>query len=73
MKRKLKMKLAAAAALAVGAVGAANAAVDASVSTAFQQIQTDATSLAGTVTPIVVGVLGLVIGIKLVKRFGNKI
>lgn len=71
--KKFKLQLAAVIGLAVGAVGAANAAVDPSVATAFNQIQTDATSLAGTVTPIVVAVLGLVIGIKLVKRFGSKI
>lgn len=59
--------------VALFAAGAANATVDPSVATAFASIQTDATSLAGTVTPICVAILGLVIGIKLVKRFGNKL
>lgn len=60
-------------AAALTVAGSASAAVDASVATAFTQLQTDATSLAGIATPIVVAVLGLSIGIKLIKRFGNKI
>ncbi|MDP3671718.1 MAG: hypothetical protein Q8R69_18755 [Telluria sp.] len=59
--------------LLAGLVGSANAAIDASVGTAFTALQTDATSLSAIVVPIVVAVLGLVIVIKLIKRFGNKI
>jgi len=51
----------------------AHAAIDAAVGTAFTAVQTDAVSLAGIVTPIVVSILGLVIVIKLIKRFGNKL
>jgi hypothetical protein len=53
--------------------GSAQAAIDASVGTAFNAIQTDANSLSAIVTPIVVAILGLVIVIKLIKRFGNKL
>lgn len=58
---------------ALVASGAANAAVDASVSTAVAGVQTDATTLGTTVTPVVVGILAIVIGIKLVKRFMSKL
>lgn len=49
------------------------AAIDASVGTSFAALQADAVSLAAIVTPIVVAILGLVIVIKLIKRFGSKI
>lgn len=49
------------------------AAVDAAVGTALAAVQADAVTLAGIVTPIVIAVLGLMLGIKLIKRFGNKI
>lgn len=49
------------------------AAVDAAVGTALAAVQADAVALAGIVTPIVIAVLGLMLGIKLIKRFGNKI
>jgi catabolite regulation protein CreA len=52
---------------------AAHAAIDASVSTAFEAVKTDAVALAAIVTPIVVAILGLALVIKLIKRFGNKI
>lgn len=71
MKKNLIVSLLATA--GVFAAGAASAAVDASVSTAFTAVQADAVSMAGIVTPIVVAVLGLALGIKLIKRFGNKI
>ncbi|MEO7493899.1 MAG: major coat protein [Massilia sp.] len=60
--------------VALGGVATfASAAVDASVGTAFAAVQTDATAIAGIVTPIVVGILGLSLSIKLIKRFGSKI
>jgi len=49
------------------------AAVDAGVTTAMAAVGADAATLAGIVTPIVIAVLGLALGIKLIKRFGNKI
>lgn len=52
---------------------AANAAIDTSVSTALQAVQTDAGTLNGIVTPIIISVLGMFIVIKLIKKFGNKI
>ena len=59
--------------LLAGLVGSANAAIDASVGTAFTALQADAVSLSAIVVPIVVAVLGLMIVIKLIKRFGSKI
>jgi hypothetical protein len=53
--------------------GLASAAVDAGVATAMATVQADALSLAGIVTPVVIVILGAGIGIKLIKRFGNKI
>lgn len=69
----VKNKAALAGALAVGAVTQAHAAIDASVGTAFTAVKSDAVELSGIVIPIVVSILGLVITIKLIKRFGNKI
>jgi hypothetical protein len=60
-------------ALMAGFVGTASATIDPSVATAFTGIQTDATSLSGIVTPIVVAILGLLIVMKLIKRFGSKL
>jgi len=57
---------------AARAASAASAAVDASVATAFAAVQTDAIAIAAIVMPICVAILGLGIGFKLVKRFGNK-
>lgn len=61
--------------VAISMVAAANAsaALDASIATAFTAVQTDATALSAIVVPIVVSILGLVIVIKLIKRFGNKL
>lgn len=55
------------------AVAAAHAEIPAAVGTAFAGIKTDADSLFAMVIPYVVGVLGLMVVIKLIKRFGNKI
>ena len=52
---------------------AANAALDASIDTAFTAVKADATALSAIVIPIVVFVLGLTLVPKLIKRFGNKI
>lgn len=43
------------------------------VKPAFDALLADALVLSGIVMPIVVGILGLVLVIKLIKRFGNKI
>ena len=72
----MKNKAAVVGAVAAGALLAmsnANAAIDASVGTAFAALQADATALSVIVVPIVVAILGLVIVIKLIKRFGSKI
>ena len=50
-----------------------HAALDASIATAFAAVQTDAIALSAIVIPIVVSILGLIIVIKLIKRFGNKL
>jgi hypothetical protein len=73
MKNVKNAVMALAAGVAAFGATSANAAIDASVGTAFSAIQSDATSLSAIVTPIVVGILGLVIVIKLIKRFGSKI
>jgi hypothetical protein len=49
------------------------AALDASIATAFSAVQDDAVALSAIVVPIVVAILGLLIVIKLIKRFGNKL
>jgi len=56
-----------------GLMTSAHAAIDASVSTAFAAVETDAIALSAIVVPIVVSVLGLMLVIKLIKKFGNKI
>lgn len=39
----------------------------------FSGLETTAESLAGVVAPVIVTIMGIVIGIKLLKKFGNKI
>lgn len=39
----------------------------------FSGLETTASSLAGIVAPVIVTIMGIVIGIKLLKKFGNKI
>jgi len=73
VKQRAVAAVAVAAALMGGLVSNANAALDSSVSTAFTAVQTDAVALSAIVVPIVVAILGLVITIKLIKRFGSKI
>lgn len=74
MKVKFSKLVAVSGAVAAMVVtAAANATIDASVGTALTAVQADATSLSALVVPIVVGVMGLSIVIKLIKRFGNKI
>jgi len=71
--KKLRLSTVAFLASCVALVGAAHAALDASIATTFAAVQTDATALSAIVVPIVVAILGLTLVIKLVKRFGNKI
>lgn len=54
-------------------VGQAHAALDASIATAFDAVETDAIALSALVVPIVVSILGLTLVIKLIKRFGRNI
>lgn len=64
------------AAVASGAltlVSAAHAALPAGVDTGFTAIGTDATTLAGYAGTAVMLVLGFTIGLKLTKRFANKV
>lgn len=51
----------------------AHAALPASVGTSLTAVQTDATSIFDLVFPVVASIFGLVVVIKLFKRFGNKI
>lgn len=60
-------------ALFAGLMKSANAALDASIGTAFTAVQTDAVALSALIIPIVVSVLGLMLTIKLIKKFGNKV
>ena len=73
VKQRAVAAVVVAAALMVGLMVDANAALDSSVATAFTAVQTDAVALSAIVVPIVVAILGLVITIKLIKRFGSKI
>lgn len=50
----------------------AQAAVPAGTEAAFTAILTDGTTIAGYAAPVVLGLLGLTIAFKLIKRFGNK-
>jgi len=49
------------------------AAVDAAVGTALTGLQTDGLAIAALVMPVVIALMAAGIGIKLVKRFGNKV
>lgn len=71
-----KMLASFAAALGVFAMlfsATANAALDPAIATGLTGIQTDGTTLNGLVVPVMMTLLGMVIVIKLIKRFGNKI
>lgn len=59
--------------LMAGAAGFANAALDPAVAEGINGIKADASELNGLVVPVIIAILGMVIVIKLVKRFGNKI
>ena len=47
--------------------------VPAGFATAMTGIGTDATAMAAVVSPIIILILGLVVALKLIKRFGNKV
>jgi len=60
--------------LFVAAFGlSANAALDPSIATGITGLVTDATSLNGLIVPAMFAIFGMVLMIKLVKRFGNKL
>ncbi len=65
-------KLAALAVVLMSAVSAAQAEIPAAVGTAFAAVETDAQSLFTMVIPYIVGILGMFVVIKLIKRFGSK-
>lgn len=73
MKRNLKKHLAVIAASAAGVVSSAHAALPAGIADGFAAIGTDATTLAGYAGTAVILVLGFIIGLKLTKRFANKV
>ncbi|MFJ2989653.1 major coat protein [Collimonas sp. NPDC087041] len=70
--RVLKIAAPAVALLAAGAARA-DATLDPSVAAAFTSMQANATAVFGLAMPVVASILGMVIVIKLVKRFGNKV
>lgn len=74
-KKALKVVVGVALGLAVtfGMVSPASAALDPSIATGLTGIQTDATSLNTLVVPVVFAILSMLIIIKLIKRFGNKL
>lgn len=72
VKRRLTAVAVAAVSL-VGVIGQAAAALPASVSTTVSSIQTDGQAIFDLIFPVVGVFLGLVIVIKLFKRFGNKV
>lgn len=57
----------------LGMIGSAHAALPTGVDTGFTAFGTDATTLAGYAGTAVMVVLGFTIGLKLTKRFANKI
>lgn len=74
MSAKMKEGMLALFAVALMMVGLdARADVPAAVGTAFTAVVTDATSVAGYAYTAILGVLGLILVAKLIKRFGNKI
>jgi hypothetical protein len=74
MFKKMSAVVGAVVGAVIGAsVGSAQAALDPSIATGLTSIQTDATSLAGLVWPVLFTILGFLIMMKLAKRFGNKI
>ncbi len=69
---QLRNRLAVLAPFAV--VGAsAHAALPSGTDTAIAAILTDATTLAGYVAPVMLGILGFTIAFKLIKRFASKV
>lgn len=73
MFKKMGAYLFAMFAMLMGLIGQAHAALDPAIGTAFTAVETDAKALSAIVVPIVVTILGLMIVIKLIKRFGNKL
>ena len=73
MLKKIGKKLVGVAAITLGAVGSAAAALPAAVGTALTALETDANALFDLVWPILIGLTGVVILMKLFKRGANKI
>lgn len=69
--KKYGAKVVAAGSLLAGSL--AHAAIPAAISTAFTDLQADATSLEGYVWPVIIFVTFALIVIKLFKRFSNKV
>ncbi|MGE4292659.1 MAG: major coat protein [Desulfovibrio sp.] len=70
---QLRHKLVFASVLAAASVSSAMADVPPALTAAMTGIQTDAGAIRDLVLPVVIAILGMTIGIKLVKRFANKI
>lgn len=73
ISKKVAAKAAVLAMAAIGMVGAAHAELPAAVQATVTQIQSDAQGLFDIVFPVVGTIVGLVIVIKLFKRFANKV
>lgn len=59
--------------LLVTGMQAAHAELPAGVATGLAQVQSDAGDLFDIIVPIVLAILGMMLTVKLIKRFGNKI
>lgn len=70
---KLLLKLTGAASLMAVGVSSAFAALPAVIGTTLTSIQSDASDLADLVWPVILGIMGFLILMKLAKRFGGKI
>lgn len=70
---KLLLKICGAGVLMAAGVTSAFAALPASVGTTLTTIQDDGLALADLVWPVLLGLLGAAILMKLAKRFGNKV
>lgn len=70
---KLLLKVTGAVSLAAVGVSSAFAAIPAVVGTTLNSIQSDASDLADLVWPVILGIMGFLILMKLAKRFGGKI
>lgn len=71
--KKLLLKISGAGVLMAAGVSSAFAALPAVVGTTLTSIEDDGLALADLVWPVILGIMGVLILMKLAKRFGGKI